>query len=85
MRSLIGIIGLISILSGCAIHDEVLYIGGDLITVRMQEGRPKVRVSTGIHNCKWRGRVSFSDMSEGNHQIWIKCRVETNSLVPKLN
>lgn len=59
-------------LSGCAIHDETMYIAGELVTIKFEDNRPKVRVSTGIEHCKWRGKAQIQS---ANYEVWMVCSI----------
>ena len=52
------------------IHDETLYIAGDLITVQVNDNKPKVRVATGVDECRWRAKV---DIPEKEWELWFLC------------
>lgn len=72
---LLVLLGLVAALSSCTIVNETLIIANGLATVKVINNKPKVRVSTGIDDCKWRGRIKLSDLSDGDHEIWIRCKI----------
>lgn len=69
MREL-SVVLLIAALSGCTIINEELIILDGIVTMRVEDNKPKVRVATGIEACKWRGRGSFA---KDNYEVWVKC------------
>ena len=60
------------LLTGCAVVDNELRIAGDLIVVSVINNKPKVRVSTGVDECKWRGTLSFQTY---DYELWVKCSI----------
>lgn len=59
-------------LGGCTIINEELIILDGLVTVVVIDDKPKVRVSTGIKECKWRGRAS---LKVDDYEVWVKCSI----------
>lgn len=62
-------------MASCTIIDEELIIANGLATVKMVDDRPKVRVATGVDECKWKARIEFHDLNEGDHEVWFLCEV----------
>lgn len=83
MKILVGLVTLL--LVGCTIRNEVLYVGGELLTVEMVNNKPKVRVGTGIDECRFRGRVQLSDLDDGEHNLNIECKVPTDYFIPRMD
>ena len=61
--------------SGCAVRNETLYIAEGLVTMQIIDNKPKIRVASGLDDCKWRARVKVHDLDGGNHEIWLKCKI----------
>ncbi|CAL9978671.1 hypothetical protein VPHD51_0106 [Vibrio phage D51] len=67
------------LLSGCAIKDESLIIANELIVVKMEDNRPRVRLATGLEECKWRAR---GNIQEGEYEALFLCSIKTDRLNP---
>ena len=59
----------------CAVHDETLVVGGDLelVTVKFENNKPRVRVATGLDSCRWGGRYDIRQPSD--YEVKILCSV----------
>lgn len=78
----ISTILLLYTLTACTIVDEELRIANELIIIRMENDKPKVRVATGLEDCKWRAKVEVNDLSDGEHELHLQCAVSTNLIKP---
>ncbi len=67
------------LLSGCAIKDESLIIANELVVVKMEDNRPRVRLATGLDDCKWRFR---GNLREGEFKVLFLCSMQTDRLNP---
>ena len=72
MRWLMPIL-LVSLVGCVHIQDETLYVADGLITMQIVDNKPKVRVATGLDECKWRARVQVHDL-DADQQLWFRCR-----------
>lgn len=70
-----AILTLILLISGCSIHNETLDIGSGLLTVQMVDSKPKVRMATGIDECRWRGK---GNITEGEYEAHFQCSIPTD-------
>lgn len=68
---LIGLVGIWWQLTGCAVRDETLYIA-EVVEVRIENNKPKVRVASGFDECRWRGKVR---LQAEEYEIWFKCQI----------
>ena len=69
------LIVLISIISGCTIINEELRIANGLVTLKVIDNKPKVRLASGLEDCRWRARVQVHDLDNGNHEVWFICKI----------
>ena len=66
--------------TGCVMLDETLIIAGGLATIQIIDNRPRVRVSTGVEECKWRAR---GNLNQGDYAVHVQCRIPTDDLIPR--
>lgn len=62
--------------TGCTIINEELIILNGLATVKVINNKPKFRLASGLEECKWSGRVEVDDLSDGNHEVIFKCKLD---------
>lgn len=74
---IIFVVGVVVLSAGCVVRDETMYIAGDLVTVTVRDSRPRVRVSTGLDDCKWRAR---GNLNSEDYAVYIECKVNTDVL-----
>lgn len=72
---MIFVVAVVVLSTGCVVHNETLYVAGELVTVRFEDNKPRVRVSTGLDECKWRAK---GNISEDDYSIRIECKVNTD-------
>ena len=59
-------------LGSCVIVNEELLILNGIVSIKVVDDKPKVKVSTGIKECKWRGRAS---LRVDDYEVWVKCTI----------
>ncbi len=60
-------------LSGCMrIQDETFYMLGDIVSMKVEDNRLKARVSTGIDECRFKGR---GNVLENEYEVKVLCEL----------
>ena len=66
---------LIPLLSACATHNGELRVLNGVITAKVENERLRVRVHTGVDECRWSGKYR-----KGDYQVQLQCTIPTNNL-----